>query len=131
MNEQRRANKGGETGKNGEFYKGGTFIAETDAPKSKSKKSTKKREIAPYKWEVQPTEDSRSIYDEVSTFCKFDGETTYSKETGTNGTLLLLENLLLDFAEGMEWRGTPEQWLEKHIALVGLWNNGERWYVRS
>ena len=48
---QSRANKGGEYGANGEWYEGGKFIARTDRPKGKARKSsTRKIEIEPYVW---------------------------------------------------------------------------------
>ena len=54
---QKRAAKGGEIGANGEFYAGGKFI-NTVEENSKSlkvaKKTTRKQEVAPYVWEVQP-----------------------------------------------------------------------------
>ena len=48
MIDQPRAPKGGVTGPNGEFYKGGAFIATTDRPKGKKSQCQRKQEISPY-----------------------------------------------------------------------------------
>ena len=61
----KRAQQGGELGANGEFYRGGQFlntIEENPKREGSRPKGTRKREIAPYVWEVQPTPESRSIY---------------------------------------------------------------------
>lgn len=65
-----RAAKGGEVGRNGEFYSGGTFLPSTTLPKGspQSGKSEGKCEIAPYVWAVPPQEGMRSQY---SRFCAF------------------------------------------------------------
>jgi len=63
-----RAQKGGETGMNGEWYDGGQFLPNTQLgklPKRAKVAGTGKREIEPYVWTVPPegsTELTRSIY---------------------------------------------------------------------
>ena len=63
---QKRAKAGGELGANGEWYEGGKFIntiPENDKHHgSDNKKATGKQEVAPYKWEVAPAENARSIF---------------------------------------------------------------------
>lgn len=50
---QARAAIGGEVAVNGEFYKGGKFIATTEKPKSKkAPKKEGKQQFEPYKWAV-------------------------------------------------------------------------------
>ena len=62
MTNQKRAAKGGEIAPNGEFYKGGAFIATTDKAKGKPQNRGSGRvEIAPYTWDQCP-EGSFSIY---------------------------------------------------------------------
>lgn len=60
-----RAGKGGEYGKNGQYYAGGQYLPNTELPKmprSTRKRGSGKQEIAPYTWEVPPTDGYRSIY---------------------------------------------------------------------
>lgn len=59
-----RARKGGEIGMNGMRYEGGQFLPNTTLPKQASRKfrKGKKEEVAPYTWEVAPTETARPIY---------------------------------------------------------------------
>ena len=62
---QRRAKIGGEVGTNGIFYHGGEFLPSTTLlplGKTARKPATGKREIEPYKWEVQPYPEARSVY---------------------------------------------------------------------
>ena len=62
MTAQRRAASGGEIGKNGEAYKGGQFIANTDHPKGQPKaKKVRKSEIRPWVWAERPSPDHRAI----------------------------------------------------------------------
>lgn len=67
---KKQATKGGEYGANGEFYKGGAFIntvAENPKGSTKSKKATRKQEVAPYVWEVAP-EGMMSVYGQLAGF---------------------------------------------------------------
>ncbi len=60
-----RAKAGGEIGMNGERYEGGQFLPSTTLPKmtkQRSRKGSGKQEIAPYVWDVAPTENHKSIY---------------------------------------------------------------------
>lgn len=62
------AKKGGEIGANGEFYKGGQFVADSEhTVKGKKKKTisgTRKIRIEPYKW-VEAKTDEISIADRI------------------------------------------------------------------
>ena len=61
---QQRAKVGGEVGTNGEWYNGGEFLPSTQLPKmtkTAKRKSSGKRQIAPYKWEVAPAEMDNPI----------------------------------------------------------------------
>lgn len=68
---QQRASKGGEIGMNGEFYAGGTFLPNTELgklPATAKATASRKREIAPYKWEMEPTPTARPIFSMIG-FC--------------------------------------------------------------
>lgn len=100
---QRQARIGGEFGKNGEWYAGGQFIANTDAPKGQPKKKTGKREIAPYKWEVQPEVGYNAIFSFVGGCWG-----KYNHETGKMSVFLDdtpedIRQLIEDFNSGAVW----------------------------
>jgi hypothetical protein len=61
-NEQLRAAKGGEHGINGEFYAGGTFLPNTQKPKTKRRKGSGKRQVGPFRWEVAPADGLVPLY---------------------------------------------------------------------
>jgi hypothetical protein len=107
MTTQRQAKQGGEIGKNGEVYKGGQFIANTDHAKGQYKKAPKlrKQQVLPWVWEVQPTPDHRAI-------CSMVGGVwaKYNHDTGK------LENFLPN---------TPADILE----IAEAFNNGEKWCI--
>lgn len=106
-----RASKGGEIGANGEFYKGGQFIAKTDAPKKRSVKrtGTGKQQVEPYKWEVAP-EGKKSLFAMLAGMEIFNrAEMNFSFNS----------ELRLDFA-------LPEV-VEKRMARIAAFNSGERW----
>lgn len=108
---QKRAAKGGEFGANGEFYTGGKFI-NTVEENSKSlkvaKKATRKQEVAPYVWEVQP-EGKISIFSRISgVFATF-----------KNGVAVMSCNDVTVGYYGLT-RKTIQNW-------VDLYNSGERW----
>ena len=73
MTNQLRAKKGGQIGANGEFYKGGAFIATTDKYSKGHPKPKKqgKVEIQPYVWEIPPSENAISIWSQIQHFVKF------------------------------------------------------------
>lgn len=66
-----RAKKGGETGMNGEFYPGGTFLPSTTLGKmaASKKKAYKpfKNQVAPYVWEIVP-EGMKAIFSSLMGF---------------------------------------------------------------
>jgi hypothetical protein len=107
---QKRAKKGGEVAVNGEFYEGGKFIATTNHKKVEgSKLSTKKQEIAPYKWEVSES-GMKSIFATWKSLWSWDRSTGRAiRHTTANPEYF-----------GIEVLNEAAQWAEK-------WNNGERW----
>lgn len=117
-----QARVGGETGLNGEFYKGGQFLPnseETIKGMQNSKTSEakpRKQEIAPYLWQVS---GQTSIWSKISGIVKFIGKTSYSKETGKVGRVEIVANMT---AMGWTTEGIKEM-----ETLVTRWNNGERW----
>lgn len=104
MTTQKRAQKGGEYGKNGEWYNGGSFIANTDHPKGQPKpKKLAKREVAPYKWEVQPEHGYNAIFSFVGGVWG-----KYNHETGKMSVFLQdapedIKQLIEDFNNGAVW----------------------------
>ena len=66
---QKRAKKGGEIAINGEFYKGGAFIATTEKSKqAKNKKGTGRMQISYNEWECPPNEYVRPVWGRISNF---------------------------------------------------------------
>lgn len=126
---KRQAKKGGEIGANGEHYKGGQFIAtsEKTIKGSKSSKSTGKKEIANYKWEVAPNEDVRSIWGMINGYVKWDGKPEYSKELGQYGRLIVMEEIIANMYMGNDLEG----FINKINDLTNRWMNGERWYQKE
>ena len=104
MTRQRRAKTGGEIGANGEEYKGGQFIANTDKPKSKPVKKSGKQCIELYKWEV-PAEGMWSVWDRI--LHAFGGWEDYS----TKKKIIVHP----------QYENTPSG------KMVELWNKGQRW----
>lgn len=104
----RHANKGGETGRNGERYKGGQFLPETTNPKRPGSKPRKPRriEIEPWVW-IQSAD--RSIYSIVNAVCH---------RIGADGRLVLLG------AEHQVWTVFPNR--VYYANLVEAYNCGER-----
>lgn len=112
-----RATKGGETGMNGEAYKGGQFLPNTTLPKmtpAQKKAATRKQEIAPYTWEVPPHFEARSIYRMIAgTFAQWDEFGVTFKP-------------YLPYIETCEVRN-PDFDRAEIINLIDRWNAGERW----
>lgn len=117
MTKQIRAKKGGEYGANGEFYQGGEFLpssaftvkGEFSSNRKAQQWKPRKMEIAPYKWELQPEENSISIY---ATIAGVFGKVINGKfEINTN------EQTLSYF----------QKTIEEIEELAARWNNGERW----
>ena len=109
---QKRAAVGGEFGANGEWYEGGKFInTVADNAKRQAKRSSRKEQVAPYKWEVVPA-GMRSIFH----YCF--GELTMMKD----GELVVRtceysDNAYRYFCQSRE----------KIAVLCERWNRGERW----
>lgn len=117
MNElgsKRQAVKGGETGANGEWYKGGAFInTVAENPKGSPKQKVKpcgKRNTAPGVWEIQPNPDAIALFPQLSGIEYFDRAT---------GTFRFNDTLRSYFA-------TPEA-IENRKAKIAAYNAGERW----
>lgn len=113
----KQAKKGGEIGKNQEFYKGGQFLPSTELPKresEKAKKATHKEEIAPYKWEVQPTPTSRSIFNQIAgREAKLNRSTGKLEATGWNGNhrpTELIQELIDLYNSGTMWIDQSHTW---------------------
>ena len=115
-----QAKSGGEIGANGEFYKGGQFIATKDRPKTKYKKKTGKREINRYQWVLAPAENLRPLMSILVEFCVFTytekgqfDQATPAHTAKTWNAETLYENFNIDPVK-------VELACEK-------WNQGERW----
>ena len=105
---QRRAKKGGEYGVNGEWYEGGTWIANTEKPKKPgSYKPTGRQEIAPFVWE-KPEEGMRSLYEKYR-------QTWEKRQDG----MMKCRDLPVSYW-GAEYLSESQKMAEK-------WNKGERW----
>jgi len=112
MNQDKtRANPGGQIGANGEFYKGGQFIARTDRPKGQPvrHKKTGKREIEPFVWVLPPVEGAQAIFPRLS------GRHPWNRDTKTFG-------FNEEFIEDL---GPIDGARERQ--LINLFNSGERW----
>lgn len=65
---KRRAKIGGQVGANGELYKGGQFIAQTEKPKAQSRRpGTRRSLIWPGQWAVTP-EGKIAIFSAIREF---------------------------------------------------------------
>jgi hypothetical protein len=108
---QVRAKVGGEIGPNGEYYKGGAFIATANLPKKVKqdihKKGSGKVEVEPYKWEVpQPGQ--------MSIFTKMESD-LIDRHTG-----------IVNEQYKAYMKFTDEDVL-KFKSLRDMYNRGERW----
>ena len=103
------AQRGGETGRNGEFYKGGQFLPNTTEGKRhwNRKRATGKQEIEPGVWADPPSDGARSIYRRLSGVAWFDGLRCAAHE----GYLSSL---------------SPEA-AAAHLATIDAFNAGRRW----
>lgn len=114
---KKRAKVGGEFGANGEWYKGGAFIATTDRPKGtplKKIKKTGKRQYEMGKWDVPPETADNIIATPL--WAQMSGIEIYNKETNT---FTLNDDLSGDYA-----KGDTLKWRKK---LISAWNKGARW----
>ncbi len=109
---QKRAAVGGEFGANGEWYEGGKFINTVEEnAKRQVKRSSRKEQIAPYKWEVVP-EGMQSIFDYAcGEFCCIVG-----------GKLVVRTDEHADNA--FSYFRTSRAFVQ---SLCERWNNGDRW----
>ena len=103
-----RAKKGGEIGANGEFYKGGAFIATTDRPKGQPKKKYKAsgKQIIDYgTWEVPVDESMKSIFSFVQGVygnCHT-GEINEQAVSFAGEDIKKIESLIARFRNGERW----------------------------
>ena len=113
----KRAKVGGEIGANGAAYKGGQFInTVADNPKGEAAgnaKPERKREVAPYVWEVAPDAGMIPLRVTFDSFAKFDRETqTYALRTDAG------------LAETLAYYGKDERDI---TPLIAAFNSGQRW----
>lgn len=103
-----QAKKGGEIGANGEFYKGGAFIATTDRPKgqpTKKYKSTGKQLIDYYTWGIPEDSEMKSIFGYVQgvfAHCHT-GEINYTAIEFYGVNPKQIESLVARFQAGERW----------------------------
>ena len=99
---QPRAQKGGQTGVNGEWYEGGKFLPSTKRGKKKPTRGTGKQEIAPYQYEVAP-DGYGSIYKRISAYINRDGSLNEQAIGffGEEYTQIAYLNLL--YTKGFKW----------------------------
>ena len=113
------AKKGGEIGANGEFYKGGQFVADCEDTvkglRQHPHKKTRKVQIAPYQW-VEVDRDYDSIFEHlVFGVVKW---ADWGKK--------------VELAEGAAEICTRCEWnLDNFKALIDKWNAGERLISRA
>ena len=115
-----KAKAGGEIGANGEFYKGGQFVADNPntAKGSNHKKSRHKIQIEPYKWVVVdadefPTMGAAGI-GTVATFVQANGWKDYSE---------------IALTDNAEWLCNRNGWnLDEIKNFIARYNAGERIY---
>lgn len=113
-----RAQAGGEIGINGEKYGGGQFLPSSPSTikginRNSTRKSnrTGKQEVAPYKWEVAPANNQRSIFTMiVGIFGKIDRNTGTLEFTASEKTLQYFNRTEKEITE-----------------LINRFNNGEKW----
>ncbi len=118
MTSKMRATKGGEYGKNGEWYNGGEFLPSTELEKqaklAKLQKKVRRVEIARREW-VDEIEGKKSIYQTYGgIFLQFNWNTGFA-------TTLLNEQKIAHY-------NVTEERVQK---LADRYNNGERWMSRE
>jgi hypothetical protein len=115
MTSKTRASKGGEVGMNGEFYNGGTFLPNTMLPKGATRPivtATRKMEVAPYTWEMQPTATARTIWSLVGVTLNYNRQAKRVEVTNN--------------AQAIAYYGDKAQGYSLS-ELAEMWNNGTRW----
>jgi hypothetical protein len=116
-----QAQRGGEYGKNGEWYDGGQFLpANAYTIKGEVKVTRRdwqprKCEVAPYTWEMQPTETARTIWTLAGAALVYN---RYTKMMSVNPNYRSC-NPNADNNQG--WLGYS------YAELAEMWNNGQRW----
>ena len=114
---KKRAKVGGEFGANGEWYKGGAFIATTDRPKGTPLKKIKKSGKSEYergKWDAPPETADNIIASAL--WRQLAGIEIFNKETNT---FSFNEELSAEYA-----KNDRVIWRKK---LISAWNKGARW----
>jgi hypothetical protein len=118
-----KAKAGGETGKNGEHYKGGQFLPSTTNPKESHSSSVKgggKREVAPYTWEHSPSPEHHPIWSRIKNFV----DHAHLKATGVAKIHPMFNDdhpAVKQMSHGMD----------DLINKVDQFNNGERWFKKG
>lgn len=130
MNTQNQAQKGGEIGINGDFYKGGQFLPnfETTIKGAVKIKAGNKKPIEPFKWEKSPADNMLSIYDRVGWLVRDNRkECEFVKGVGFIGLKLQVRDMKYCSIAPHERPLTDQEreWAEK---MVAKFNNGERWF---
>lgn len=113
-----RSPAGGTLGRNGEFYKGGTFLPSTELPKrgaSRSASAGRGRLIAPGEYAHPPQEGLRPIFQSFQEFLEIAGN---------------VANVLArpDEAVAAYVHDDPHTGREILQAAAEAYNRGERWY---
>jgi len=115
----KQAKKGGQYGKNGEWYAGGQFLPGSERTikgefKVDRKKSTGARKVViePGVVAIPPTENAKSLYQMVTPVFYYDIETKK-----------LVANDNFNW-QGMGW---TEEGYNKRVKYAEMWNNGQRW----
>jgi hypothetical protein len=100
-----RAAKGGETGMNGEFYPGGTFLPNTTLGKMArgAKGGAGKQEVAPYTWEVAPAAGMVSLYRQFSALVTRDGQVNAQAAAHYGYTVETLSKMYAAWRAGIRW----------------------------
>lgn len=113
-----RAGKGGQVGRNGEWYPGGTFLPSTELPKMAKRatvRGTGRVEVAPYEWAVPADEALRSLWADVSALCE---------KVREGGRVVALQVM----PEPVAYYGRDLSEVERFAAA---WTNGARWFNRN
>ena len=114
-----KAMRGGEIGANGEFYKGGQFVADNPETAKGSRitcNTTHRIEIEPYKW-IEASREERSIMRAIVG--------TVARWAGRRGGAVELVDNAEHICKHFGWN------LEKAKEMVNRYNAGERVYTGS
>lgn len=115
-----QATKGGEKGINGEFYKGGQFMAGSEKTVkgaqngASGNRKARKMQTARGEWEIAP-EGMLPLYRWMGAHVWINPENQQAEPfTRFN-------------AKGMGWQMTQEEAMRDAQRIADLWNSGERW----